>query len=278
MNVLVFIGPDRGGPQPESLSIEDQQALEASLVLAEPSGEITAVSVDDAGAGMRLGAAVEAGVHRVVQLAAESEMFLPLTLGSSIAAIMRERSIGVIVVRSTSGEIESCAVGPAVSAVLGCPYVGSVVDVRRDDSRLEVERSADGVRETLRLPTTPAVLGISRFAALRYPTLPNRLRARRTQPQDVSLLAGPIGHATTELPKPLRKPGHARLTGEERALAAVLGGPGSMAAGSGRVLTGDGNDVGRRLGRTLRSFLPPTTDQARPAAHPPVTGITPPVT
>ena len=265
MNVLVLIGPAavypvsiRDDPRVFGgetwLSEPDRRAVETALALRDEAGcgTVTVVAAGPERIEVLLREALAAGADRAIRL------WIPPAAGwdgRALAGLVAEQaselSADVAVVRNRTSDIESCLIGASLIETDGLTGVTSVVGVSAVDDTLEVDRVVEQEIETVKCHL-PAALAIERGDDLRYPTLPDRLRAKKaTIPVVSGDAAALVDVDRITLPKPLRRPAIDRRPGEERAMEQVMGVSGS----GGSLIEGDPADVARELADFLRSKL-----------------------
>lgn len=265
MNILVFIGPAIVYPDPIRdeprllgsetwMSEPDRRTLETALALRDVagSGTVTVVAAGPDRIEVLLREALAAGADRAIRF------WLPPAAGwdgRALARLVAEQASGlsadVAVVRNRTSDIESCLIGAFLIETDGFTGVTSVVDVRAVDDTLEVDRVVEQEVETVKC-RLPAALAIERGDDLRYPTLPDRLRAKEaTIPVVSGDAAASVDVDRITLPKPLRRPAIDRRPGEERAMEHVMG----VGGAGGSLIEGDPADVARELADFLRAKL-----------------------
>ena len=169
----------------------DEYALEEAVRIKEERQqvEITAVTVGPSRAEAVVRRALELGADHGAHLLTESGQGMDsLQTASRLASFAKERGFDLILCGVMSEDEQSCQTGPMVAALLGLPYASTVISQRilEDERRVRVERELEGGRrQVVELPL-PAVLTVqSGINRPRYPSLSNKLRARKQELQEI---------------------------------------------------------------------------------------------
>jgi electron transfer flavoprotein alpha/beta subunit len=235
MTALVLVRP--GDPTSEI-------ALEIALRLRP--GAVVAAGVGEERLDAPLRAALAVGADKAIRLAATADSALGEV--AVIARLATEISPSLILCGARRGRLGTNPVGPALADLLGLPHVGSLSHV--GDPRateIHLARRREGMVDSIACPL-PAVLSVEWGPPLRYPTLPGRLRARRS---DIEVVHGAVeSEPALELlrrtgPKPRRKLAQRTGSAMDHVFGMLLGG--ATGDGSGRRLEGDPADVGAQI-------------------------------
>lgn len=174
---------------PFRLNSYDEYALEEAMRIKESLNdvEITALSVGDAKAeqavrrGLEFGA--DRGVHVVV---AEKNISSPdgLAVASHIASFAQTESYDLLFFGVMSEDLQRSQVGAMTAHLLNLPCATSVVklDLSEDLRKITVHRELEGGRREIVEMPLPAVVTVqSGINRPRYPSLSNKLRARKQE-------------------------------------------------------------------------------------------------
>ena len=170
----------------------DEYAVEEAIQIKERLGtvEVTALSVGPPRAEHVVRRALEFGIdHGVHSMVPDGYRLDALQTASLIASYARDRSFDLLLFGIMSEDCERCQTGPMVAALLHMPCATIVAAETISDDRayVMVERELEGRRrQVLQLPL-PAVLTIqSGINRPRYPSLSNKLRARKQPLEPIS--------------------------------------------------------------------------------------------
>ena len=192
----------------------DEFALEAGLRVTEGAGagEVTVVTVGDAGAAESLRNSLAMGAHRAVLL--EGEVGLDgLATAKALAAELAEADAPLILLGVKAADDDQQQVGPMLATLLERPCATAVTRLEVEDGHVRCHREVEGGTEVVQLPL-PCVVTITKGAyEPRYATLRGIMAARRKplQQRPAQLPAARLRVVGLELPAP-RPPG--RIVGE----------------------------------------------------------------
>jgi electron transfer flavoprotein beta subunit len=173
----------------------DEYALEEAVRIKEerPQVEITALTVGPRRAEAVVRRALELGADQGAHLLTESGQGMDsLQTTSRIASFAGGKDFDLILCGVMSEDEQCCQTGPMLAALLGLPCSTTVIseEILEGGSRARVERELEGGRrQVVELPL-PAVLTVqSGINRPRYPSLSNKLRARKQQIQEIDSAA-----------------------------------------------------------------------------------------
>ena len=192
----------------------DEFALEAGLRVTEGrgSGQVTAVTVGDAGASESLKNSLAMGAHRAVLLEGEVSMD-GLATAKALAAELKEADAPLILLGVKAADDDQQQVGPMLATLLGRPCATAVTRLDAGDDRVRCHREVEGGTEVIDLPL-PCVVTITKGTyEPRYATLRGIMAARRKplERKPARLPDARLRVRSLELPAP-RPPG--RIVGE----------------------------------------------------------------
>ena len=168
------------------INVYDEYALEEALLLQErfPHASVIAVSVGPERAEAALRRALETGAREAVLLLdPHAPTRDALAIASQLASWAASQApFDLILTGMMAEDDQRCQTGPLLASLLGIPYATAVVrmevDPHRGQALVETEREG-GLKETVHLPL-PALLSVQTSSRPpRYPSLSNKLRARR---------------------------------------------------------------------------------------------------
>lgn len=192
----------------------DEFALEAGLRVTEGlgAGQVTVVTVGDAGAGESLKNSLAMGAHRAVLLEGEVTMD-GLATARALAAELAEADAPLILLGVKAADDDQQQVGPMLATLLGRPCATAVTSLELGDGQVRCRREVEGGTEVVELPL-PCVVTITKGTyEPRYATLKGIMAARRKplERKPAELPAPRLRVLGLELPPP-RPPG--RIVGE----------------------------------------------------------------
>jgi electron transfer flavoprotein beta subunit len=172
----------------------DEYAVEEAVQIKEdrPRVEITALTVGPRRAEAVVRRALELGADHGAHLVTESGQGMDsLQIASRIASFARGKGFDLILCGVMSEDEQSCQTGPMAAALLGLPCATTVIseEILEGEQRVRVERELEGGRrQVVELPL-PAVLTVqSGINRPRYPSLSNKLRARKQELLEIDSL------------------------------------------------------------------------------------------
>ncbi len=201
----------------------DEFAIEQGVVLKEKRSDVetaTALIVGPAKAAEALRTALAVGCDAGIHIQDEAFNGLDeLQTAALIAAVIKDGGYDLILMGKQEIDLDSGQLGPALAEALDVPHVGAVVDLQMadDGKSMVVRRRIEGAEEVVELPL-PALLTCDKgLCEMRYPSLPNLMKAKKKPVQavgagDVANLAAITGNVGgTALhdfqPPPERPPG-----------------------------------------------------------------------
>jgi electron transfer flavoprotein beta subunit len=169
----------------------DEFAVEEAVRIQEarPQVEITAITVGPDRAEAVVRRALELGANQGAHLATESGQGLDsLQTASRIASFAAGNDFDLILCGVMSEDEQCSQTGPMVAALLDLPCATTVIaeEILEGERSVRVERELEGGRrQVVELPF-PAVLTVqSGINRPRYPSLSNKLRARKQEIQRI---------------------------------------------------------------------------------------------
>ncbi len=183
----------------------DEFALEEAVQIKEerPGVEITALSVGPRRAEAVVRRALELGADHGVHVLTEGGQGMDsLQTAERIASFARGRGFDLILCGVMSEDEQCSQTGPMTAALLDLPYATTVVaeEIQSDETIVRVERELEGGRrQVVELPL-PSVLTVqSGINRPRYPSLSNKLRARKQELEEIDSTGMSPGRQSQEL-------------------------------------------------------------------------------
>lgn len=174
---------------PFRLNSYDEYALEEAMRIKESLNdvEITALSVGDAKAEQAVRRGLEFGADRGVHvLVEEKDIFTPdgRATASYIAKFAQKENHDLLFFGVMSEDLQRSQVGAMTALLLNLPCASSIVklDLSEDLRKITVHRELEGGRREIVEMLLPAVVTVqSGINRPRYPSLSNKLRARKQE-------------------------------------------------------------------------------------------------
>ena len=169
----------------------DAYAVEEAVQIKEerPRVEITALTVGPRRAEAVVRRAMELGADHGAHLLTRSGQGMDsLQTASRIASFAKDKDFDLILCGTMSEDEQSCQTGPMVAVLLDLPYATTVISERilEEGQRVRVEREQEGGRRQIVELPLPAILTVqSGINRPRYPSLSNKLRARKQELQEI---------------------------------------------------------------------------------------------
>jgi electron transfer flavoprotein beta subunit len=188
-----------------TISPHEECAVEEALRIAEAhGGETTVLTLGPATATEQLQNALAMGIAAAVLLETDNaDWSAEATAAALVDAIQtRPEPFDLLLFGNEAADTGDYQVGVRVAHALGLPCVTGVKAIAIEDGRLTARREAGGGWEIFELPL-PAVVTVKEGINLpRYPSLPGRLRAKRTQIERIDPQPRPSSLETIRLVVP----------------------------------------------------------------------------
>ena len=163
----------------------DEFAIEQAVLLKEKRSDVesvTALIVGAAQASEALRTALAVGADQGIHLQDDAFGGLDdLQTAALIAAVVKDGGYDLVLTGKQEIDLDSGQVGPALAELLGIPHVGATVKltVADDGKSLVAHRRVEGAEEVVELPL-PALLTCEKgLCEMRYPSLPNLMKAKK---------------------------------------------------------------------------------------------------
>jgi electron transfer flavoprotein beta subunit len=200
----------------------DEYAVEESVKLREQLGEnceLVVLSIGPDRVGEAIKKALAMGADRAVHIRDDQAAAKdPWQIAGIIATYAKDQGFDLIFTGMQSQDRGSAQVGVTVAEGLGYACATTVVGFNFGDGAVTVKRELEGGLKGVVKLTTPALvtcqLGLN---VPRYPTLPNIMKAKKKEIQNLAvadLLTDQALTATTSFNPPVKKGGGVVLEGE----------------------------------------------------------------
>ena len=188
-----------------TISPHEECAIEEALRIVEAHGGATTVlTLGPAAATEQLQNALAMGIDAAVLLKTEgADWGAEATAAALVDAIQtRPEPFDLVLFGNEAADTGDYQVGVRVAHALGLPCVTGIKAIAIEDGRLTARREAGGGWEIFELPL-PAVVTVKEGINLpRYPSLPGRLRAKKTPIERIEPDARPSALETIGLVVP----------------------------------------------------------------------------
>lgn len=204
-----------------TLSPHEECAVELALQVAKATdGEATVLTLGSEDSVEQLRDALAVGCTAAVLVEADSAAYGPADVAAAIAAVVRARaeagtSDDLILVGNDAADTGDFQVGVRLAYALGRPVLTGIatVEVTVDGRAIAKGKGPDGT-EVYELPL-PAVVAIQEGGIEpRYPSIPGRMKAKRTPIETLPSPVEPRGNGRVRLELPPAQPSVVEILGE----------------------------------------------------------------
>lgn len=213
-----------------TLSAHDECAVEAAIQIAKATdGEATVLSLGSEDSVEQIRDALAVGCTGAVHIEADAGVYGPADVASAIAGVVRVRetegtTYDLVLVGNDAADTGDFQVGVRLAYQLGRPALTGIntVEVTDDGRAIARGKGPEGV-EVFDVPL-PAVIAVQEGGIEpRYPTIPGRMKAKRTPIETVPSPVQPTGTGRVRLDLPPTQPSVVEVlgTGPEAAPAVV---------------------------------------------------------
>ena len=178
-------------------------------------GSTTVLTLGPAGASEQLQNAMAMGVGAAVLLETDGHDWNAEATAAALAEAIRARpeTFDLLLFGNEAADTGDYQVGVRVAHALGLPCVTGIKGITIEDGRLTARREAGGGWEIFELPL-PAVVTVKEGINLpRYPSLPGRLRAKKTPIERIRPQPRASGLETIRLVVPPEQRSHVEILG-----------------------------------------------------------------
>lgn len=163
----------------------DEFAIEQGVLLKEKRKDVesvTALIVGPAKAAEAMRTALAVGCDDGIHLRDDAfDSLDELQLAALIAAVVKDGGYGLILTGKQEIDLDSGQLGPALAELLDWPHVGATVglELAEDGQSFVARRRIEGAEEVVEVPL-PALLTLDKgLCEMRYPSLPNLMKAKK---------------------------------------------------------------------------------------------------
>lgn len=192
----------------------DEFAVEAALRLKESqgSGEVTAMTLGEAGAAEQLRGVLAMGADNAVLLKGEPTLDGQAT-ARALAAELKDAGADLILFGMKAVDGDQQQVGPMVAELLGLPCITLVTEFEVEDGKLVAHREVEGGYEVVEAPL-PAVVTMTKGKnEPRYASLKGIMAAKRKPLEEKDAELGESRITVRSMSEPPARP-EGRVVGE----------------------------------------------------------------
>jgi electron transfer flavoprotein beta subunit len=171
-----------------TISPHEECAVEEAVQIG---GETTVLTLGPRAAEEQLRNALAMGIESAVLLETDGGDWPADATASAIASVVRDREFDLLLFGNEAADTGDYQVAVRVACALGLPCVTGVKGLELRDGMVVARREAGGGWDVFELPL-PAVVSVKEGINLpRYPSLPGRLRAKKTPIESVPVTPRP---------------------------------------------------------------------------------------
>lgn len=203
-----------------TVSPHEECAVELAVQVAKATGgEATVLTLGSADAVEQLRDAIAVGCSGAVLVEAEAEQFGPADVAATIADVVRTHEAGgvahdLVLLGNDAADTGDFQVGVRLGYALGRPVLTgiSMCEVNGDTV---VARGAGPDGAEIFEVTLPAVIAVQEGGVSpRYPSIPGRMKAKRTPVETVAPAVPSVGTGRLRLKLPPEQPSEVQILGE----------------------------------------------------------------
>jgi electron transfer flavoprotein beta subunit len=204
-----------------TLSAHEECAVELAIQVAKATGgEATVLTLGSDDSVEQVRDALAVGCTAAVLIEADAAGYGPADVAAAIAEVVRAReaagtSYELILVGNDAADTGDFQVGVRLAYALGRPVLTgiSTVEVTDDDRAVAKGKGPEGT-EVFELPL-PAVIAVQEGGIEpRYPSIPGRMKAKRTPIDTVPSPVSPAGNGRVRLEVPPAQPSVVEILGQ----------------------------------------------------------------
>jgi electron transfer flavoprotein beta subunit len=211
-----------------TVSPHEECAVElATQIAAATEGTATVLSVGTSDAVEQLRDALAVGCTAAVLIEADTTTYGPADVAAAIADLVADHEASgtaydLVLVGNDAADTGDFQVGIRLGYLLGRPVVTGIATCSISEDRVVARGDGPEGAEIYELPL-PAVVAVQEGGvAPRYPSIPGRMKAKRTQIETVTPRREPAGSGRVRLKLPPQQPSSVRILGEGPEAAPVV--------------------------------------------------------
>jgi electron transfer flavoprotein beta subunit len=200
-----------------TISPHEECAVEEALRIAEAhGGSTTVLTLGAAAATEQLQNALAMGIDAAILLETDGSDWSAEATAAAVVEAVRARPepFDLLLFGNEAADTGDYQVGVRVAHALGLPCVTGIKGIAIDDGRLTARREVGGGWDVFELPL-PSVVTVKEGINLpRYPSLPGRLRAKKTPIERIDPQPRPSKLETIKLVVPPERQSHVEILGD----------------------------------------------------------------
>jgi electron transfer flavoprotein beta subunit len=163
----------------------DEFAIEQGVQLKEKRSDVetvTALIIGPAQASEALRTALAVGCDQAIHLQDEAfDKLDELQAAALIATVVKDGGYDLFVTGKQEIDLDSGQLGPALAECLDIPHVGACVklEVAEEGKSFLAHRRVEGAEEVVEVPLPALITGEKGLCEMRYPSLPNLMKAKK---------------------------------------------------------------------------------------------------
>lgn len=211
-----------------TVSPHEECAVELAIkIAAATDGEAIVLTLGSADSLEQVRDAIAVGCAGGVLVEAEAERFGPADVAAAIAEVVRSREadgtmFDLVLVGNDAADTGDFQVGVRLAYLLGRPVLTGISHLEVNDTMAVARGEGPEGTEVFELPL-PAVVAVQEGGvAPRYPSIPGRMRAKRTPVDTIPSPVKPRGASRVRLKLPPQQPSKVEILGEGAAAATAV--------------------------------------------------------
>jgi len=213
-----------------TLSTHDECAVAlATQIASATGGDATVLTVGDDEAVAQLRDAIAVGCGSAVRIEAPTQAYGPADVAAAIAEVVKARAAhgttyDLILVGNDATDTGDFQVGVRLAYALDRPVLTGIKSAEVTGGRLIARGDGPSGSEIFELDLPAVVTVLEGGVEPRYPSIPGRMKAKRTPIEDVdaALPGEPVGSGRVKLKLPPQKPSVVQVLGEGDAAAPAV--------------------------------------------------------
>lgn len=203
-----------------TLSAHEECAVEHAIQIAKATGgDATVLTVGSEDSLEQIRDALAVGCTAAVLVEADAEHFGPADVAAAIADVVRAREAAgtaydLVLIGNDAADTGDFQVGVRLAYALGRPVLTGIGNVQVADGTAVARGTGPAGTEVFEVPL-PAVIAIQEGGIEpRYPSIPGRMKAKRTPVDTVAASVSPVGNGRVTLKLPPSQPSVVEVLGE----------------------------------------------------------------
>ncbi len=203
-----------------TVSAHEECAVELAIQVAKATdGEATVLTLGSADALEQIRDALAVGCTGAILIEAEADRFGPVDVARAIAEVIRAReadgtTFDLVLVGNDAADTGDFQVGVRLAYDLGRPVLTGISMIDVDGETVTARGEGPDGTEVFELPL-PAVIAVQEGGIEpRYPSIPGRMKAKRTPVDTIASAVEPVGTGRVGLKLPPSQPSVVEVLGE----------------------------------------------------------------